>query len=73
MTEKVECTTGLSYFPFWTKLFSFLDKFLCLYYLETYIFPDSYLATMDDYSNENSCLLQSIHNLKLYTILTIVI
>ena len=57
-------STGLDY---WTEILDwteFLDKFLHLFLEEAYIFPDSYLATMDDCSNDNSCLLLSVHNLK---------
>ena len=49
----MEWNTGLDY---WTELFSFLDKFLCLF-----LHFSKYLATMDDCSNDNHCLLQCFH------------
>ena len=45
-TGLLDWATGLSYFPFW-------DKFLCLF-----LHFSKYLATMDDCSNDNHCLLQ---------------
>ena len=44
----------------WTELFSFSDKFLHLFF-RSLNFPGSYQATMDDYSDDNSCLLQCFH------------
>ena len=45
----LDWTTRLSYFPF-------RDKFLCLF-----LHFSKYLATMDNCSNDNHCLLQCFH------------
>ena len=46
----LEWNTGLDY---WTELFSFLGQ-VSLHF-------SKYLATMDDCSNDNRCLLQCFH------------
>ena len=48
----LEWNTGLDY---WTELFFFLDRFMCLF-----LHFAKYLATMDDSSNDNH-FLQCFH------------
>ena len=46
-TGLLDWNTGLEY---WTELFSFLDKFLCLFLERSLRFYN--LATMDDHNND---------------------
>ena len=55
----MDWTTGMVYtgLDYWTKLFSFLDKFLCLLLKPTFFVIDKELTTMKDCNNRNVCFI----------------